>query len=335
MPSRARLAELFRFAIGSVAVWLAVHAYVVSVVLRWTSHPPAEVPLDTAAAALLWALVSPLLFAIVERVPVAAPHRLRNLALLLLAVPAVSALRACILVAVWPPRIWKPFWELVAAQTLQGLTFAAMTALVAHVVVVLREAAARERRRFELEALLARARSDQLRGRIPPAYLFATLDSIAKLVRIDAGAADRMLMRLSELLRAVMDLERQGTATLEEELDFIDLYLELHPSRVRWRIDSDQRLLQARIPALVLHPLVEAATAARLPITIRALIDRELQLEVSVAGPLDAEACIAAVRIVRDRLTVLFGDAARLRTGDTHAFCATLSLPLLLDEEAA
>jgi LytS/YehU family sensor histidine kinase len=72
-----------------------------------------------------------------------------------------------------------------------------------------------------------------------------------------------MLIRLSDLLRLTLDSGRAGQLPLGEELSHLDLYLGLqqmrHGDRLTVRTDIPAELHQARVPAMLLQPLVENA----------------------------------------------------------------------------
>ena len=95
-----------------------------------------------------------------------------------------------------------------------------------------------------------------------PHFLFNTLHSISELVHEDAEAADRMIARLSDLLRRSLDTNEQEVP-LREELEFLGLYLEIERARfderltVSYAIPAD--LESAFVPNMILQPLVENA----------------------------------------------------------------------------
>jgi len=114
-----------------------------------------------------------------------------------------------------------------------------------------------------LEAELARAQLRALKAQLQPHFLFNTLHAITVLIRHDTAAAGRMVMQLSDLLRmTLIDSDRQE-ATLEQELRFLRLYLEIEQTRfrdrleVRWEIAPG--LEDAAVPTLLFQPLVENA----------------------------------------------------------------------------
>ena len=121
----------------------------------------------------------------------------------------------------------------------------------------------RELRASQLETRLAQAQLEALRMQLHPHFLFNTLNSISVLMSEDVQAARRMLTRLSELLRA--SLENVGTheVSLREELEFLSNYLEIEQTRFQDRLsvkmDVEPGVLNARVPNLILQPLVENA----------------------------------------------------------------------------
>jgi sensor histidine kinase YesM len=121
----------------------------------------------------------------------------------------------------------------------------------------------RELRASELESRLAQARLHALQCQLNPHFLFNTLHSISSLVHKDADAADRMIMKLSDLLRLALDNTAVHEVQLSEEVDFLQRYLEIEQTRFRDRLvvqmDFQSNTLQAKVPNLVLQPLVENA----------------------------------------------------------------------------
>jgi LytS/YehU family sensor histidine kinase len=114
-----------------------------------------------------------------------------------------------------------------------------------------------------LEAQLARAQLSALRAQLHPHFLFNALNTISALIPRDPSAADRMIERLGELLRQSLEAEGAAEVPLEEELRFLDGYLEIERARFRDRLAVTTRVdrgtMRARVPSLILQPLVENA----------------------------------------------------------------------------
>lgn len=115
----------------------------------------------------------------------------------------------------------------------------------------------------QLETQLAQAQLDALKMQLHPHFLFNTLNSISVLMRDDAKAANRMLVRLSDLLRIALRSESTQEVSLKDELDFLRGYLEIEQVRFQDRLQVDFKVeketLETRVPNLILQPLVENA----------------------------------------------------------------------------
>ncbi len=121
----------------------------------------------------------------------------------------------------------------------------------------------RELRTSVLEAQLARAQLHALKVQLHPHFLFNTLNSVSELMHEDVRVAERVITRLSDLLR--MTLENIGTqeVSLRDELEFVKGYLEIEQTRFHDRLKVAYELatetLDARVPNLLLQPIVENA----------------------------------------------------------------------------
>ena len=120
----------------------------------------------------------------------------------------------------------------------------------------------RELRAAHLESRLARAQLDVLRMQLHPHFLFNTLHTVSVLVREgDNETADRVIARLSELLRLSIDLEATNEVPLSRELEILSAYLDIQQTRFQERlrvsIDVDDAALDGQVPTLILQPLVE------------------------------------------------------------------------------
>jgi signal transduction histidine kinase len=114
-----------------------------------------------------------------------------------------------------------------------------------------------------LEARLATARLDLLRMQLNPHFLFNALRDISELMHEDVERAKRMVEDLSEVLRLSLRYAGEPEVPLSEEVGFLRRYLDLEQMRVRDRLEKrvevDPSAVDARVPYLILQPLVENA----------------------------------------------------------------------------
>ncbi len=185
--------------------------------------------------------------------------------------------------------------------------------------------------RFERMAAQANsAQLEMLRYQINPHFLFNTLNSISTLVLLaETEKANTMLSRLSSFLRYSLVGEREGQATVAQEIQALKLYLEIERTRfedrLRTRFDIAPDVMNARIPSLLLQPLVENAVkyavtpleeGADIWVTARRVGDR-LELTVADTGPGVGESRSAAegtgvgLANIRDRLQQAYGEDQR------------------------
>ncbi len=105
------------------------------------------------------------------------------------------------------------------------------------------------------------ARVQALQARIHPHFLFNSLNSVVSLIAIDPFKAEQMLIDLSSLFRASLTELRE--VSLAEEVELCRRYLKIESVRlgerleVKWRIDGEKELKNAKIPLLTLQPLLE------------------------------------------------------------------------------
>jgi len=196
----------------------------------------------------------------------------------------------------------------------------------------------------EQERLLLQARMEALQSQINPHFLFNTLNSVASLVRFDPDTAREMIQKLSKILRRLLK-KTESFAELREELDFIDDYLDIEVIRfgrdkLRVVKELDPASLDVIVPAMLIQPIVENAIKHGLSpkvsggtIYLRSRVAAGmLVIEVEDDGVGIVEPGSEAsewaepqqgtgigMANVRERLNVLYSDAARLemesRTG--------------------
>jgi hypothetical protein len=152
---------------------------------------------------------------------------------------------------------WRYLMEFPSDVILYGLT-ACVTWLLQHY----HASRARELHAAQLESALADARLDALRLQLNPHFLFNALNAVSATMYEQPRAADEMLARLGDLLRATLQADMQEH-TLGDELRLLSLYLDIQRARfgnrLQVKLDIAQGLDSVRVPFLVLQPLVENA----------------------------------------------------------------------------
>ena len=190
-----------------------------------------------------------------------------------------------------------------------------------------------ELRATQLEARLAHAQLEVLKGQLHPHFLFNTLHAISTLIHRDPDAADEMLAQLSDLLRMTLANIGVQEVPLQQELEFLRRYLDIQQMRFQDRlrvvVDVPPDTLDVRVPNQVLQPLVENAIRHGVDaqrgeglVEIRARADGDtLHLTVRDDGPgISAEVVDGApqkgrgigLSNTRARLRELYGPASML-----------------------
>src|SRR5437588_6620415 len=135
--------------------------------------------------------------------------------------------------------------------------------LVYWIVVLTSHAAVYYRRYREGELRASQAQLQALKMQLHPHFLFNALHAISALVHTDPNAADKMIARLGDFLRLTLDASATQEVPLRRELEFLNCYLEIErvrfSDRLTTSLEVDPRLLNCRVPNLILQPLVENA----------------------------------------------------------------------------
>jgi hypothetical protein len=214
-----------------------------------------------------------------------------------------------------------------------------------------------ELRLAEAETAAHAAQVRALRYQVNPHFLFNTLNSLSSLVMSGrADKAEEMLMALSTFFRTSLSIDPSADVSLAEEIALQRLYLDIEkvrfPDRLEVDIDIPEQLEQARIPALLLQPLIENAikygvsqTTARVKLSIRArhLDGSRMQLDVvnrAMGGPTKKAQPAPAhtgtglgLSNVCQRLEAHFGKRADCRFGPIEGgYEVSLAMPLEEDD---
>jgi hypothetical protein len=294
---------------------------------------------------LPWVLVTPAVLRASARQPLGAGRTLRSLmgigAVGIVLVPFVTVLGLLLNeVAAWliVGRRFPPL-----EQVAQGATITSFFSVPIYLAVIgVSQALLWIHQAGERERLRADARLDALRAQINPHFLFNALTAIGELAHKDADVAQAAIARLADVLRATLAVERPELMLAEEiaiAKDHVELYRLLLPGPLDFQISASPAAWNARVPALILQPLVENAlvhalarvTKGRLSIAAE---DRDgclsLRIENSMPDSIaPSRGGGSGVANVRERLATLYGTGAMLATDvQCGRFMVTVELPL-------
>lgn len=209
---------------------------------------------------------------------------------------------------------------------------------------------ARARQEEELQAgrlagQLAEARLALLQRQLHPHFLFNALQAISTLLHREPKTADDLLVRLSALLRAMLEQASGQTLSLRTELELTQKYLQIEQVRfadrlsVEWKVDES--LLEIQVPSLIVLPFVENAIRHGLspkvgPGRLRILAGSEegalvLTVEDDGLGTTLPLTCGVGIENTRERLLAMYGERAKLEieTQPGGGFRARIQLPIM------
>jgi sensor histidine kinase YesM len=315
---------------------------------------------------LLWAGLAPVVFLFTRRFPIDRERWFRNSLLhILTCIVLTIAHRAIYLIIGWLLHV-AAYQNLTSIKALYssdilfnlptGFMSYGTIFLISYVIDYYRRHQEEELKISRLKTELAEAelqvteaQLQALKMQLHPHFLFNTLNSISALLDEDAEAADQMLARLGDFLRLTLENSGAQQVTLQEELEFLRCYLEIEHVRFHDRLTVnmliDPETLDARVPNLILQPIVENAirhgivsriAPGKIEISARHA-DGALQLQVTDNGPglASTEGGRAPVKEglglanTRARLARMYGSAHKFEFSDAPdgGLQVTLTIP--------
>jgi len=209
-----------------------------------------------------------------------------------------------------------------------------------------REQKQADARKAEAEQLTKEAELFKLRQQLQPHFLFNSLNSISALTGTQPEKARHMIQQLSDFLRGTLKKDEQQWNSFQEELDYLQLYLDIEKVRFGYRLQTkvnlDADVLQMKLPSMLLQPIVENAIKFGLYDTIgevTILIEAKNvkgNLEVMVRNPFDADTSQSlngtgfGLTSIQRRLFLLFArqDLLQTKTAEEN-FITTIIIPQL------
>ena len=223
----------------------------------------------------MWLVVTPFIFYLARRIRIRRERWIGPLAFHAVASVVVTVVGGLTLDVLfgslvlgfgWPHgfgEFLKPFWTQMALVYALGETsFYWILLACGTLFVVIDESQARRLQAADLQRSLASAQLDALKMKLQPHFLFNTLNSISFMaLEHDTAAITTMVDRLGRLLRASMQSNGSHLVALADELALADEYLAIEEVRFKDRLNVARRVdpavLRARVPALVLQPIIE------------------------------------------------------------------------------
>jgi two-component system LytT family sensor kinase len=198
-----------------------------------------------------------------------------------------------------------------------------------------------------LRTQLAQSQLEALKMQVHPHFLFNTLHSISALLSKDTDAARKMISRLGDFLRLTLESGGAMEVSLQQELEFLNGYLEIERVRFKDRLTTtiqvDPEVLNVLVPNLILQPIVENAMRHAIARTNAGQVDITavrrngvVRIEVKDNGPgigetktLGRASRGLGLANTQARLTGLYGSSARfeLRNRPTGGLTVLLEIP--------
>jgi two-component system LytT family sensor kinase len=299
------------------------------------------------------ALLTPPMFAIVRRYPINRQALFKRVGgYLLFSIPYLVASMCTRWIILPPWNIQTQQFDARSFHSLIGNIYFfgnqiwdyLVTLVAAHAYGYFTRVQNQELERAVLQRELAASELQALKGQLHPHFLFNTLQGISALIDRDRERAKAMVLRLSGLLRTALEYANSDLITLDEELKFVQDYLDIEKMRlaerldVRWKIQPSTR--QLLVPQMILQPMVQNAIVhgiaccregGWLEVASRRTNGTiELSIENSVGGS-DRPGLGLGLQNTRSRLRHLYGEEGILSFQVTHDRIAktTLLLPAL------
>lgn len=224
------------------------------------------------------------------------------------------------------------------------LVFLSWCALANILWYKLEEQAYMQERFYQVQNLAKEAELNKLRHQLQPHFLFNSLNSVFALTIVNPKEAGTMITKLAAFLRGTLKRDDDTWVSVEEEMEYIQLYLDIEKVRFSHRlqieITVDEASLEQKLPGTILQPVIENAikfglynTSEAITISVDVRIANHM-LKVTVKNPYDPDVKTDAgtgfgLSAIRRRLYLLFADNDLIQTEATpeKIFITTISIP--------
>jgi sensor histidine kinase YesM len=340
-----------------VALFFSTQAYL----MYYAERQPiryAQGFLFQATACYLWALATPLVLWLARRFCIDRTNWLRRTALhFLFSLALVSTLLGLHFLLFMVLQGWAhnitPFriFSFIYNNLDRWILIYAFILLLSHAFNYYNSYRKGELKASELRTQLVQSQLEALKMQVQPHFLFNTLHSISALLSKDTDAARKMITRLGDFLRLTLENSGSMEVTLQQEIEFLNGYLEIERIRFQDRLTTDihvdPAVLDVRVPNLILQPIVENAmrhaignsTAGRVEITA-APRNGVVRIEVKDNGPGIIDRALETRRgkglglaNTQARLVGLYGNAAHFELANDPAGGLIVALEIPRDSE--
>ncbi len=217
-------------------------------------------------------------------------------------------------------------------------------ALVYHLFQYWERSLEAEKVKYQLQATLKENQYQNLKTQLNPHFLFNSLNSIRTLVDINPEISKEAINRLSNLLRSSLQMSKQRTVTLKQEIDTVNDYLAIEKIRFEDRLQITMNLsqdsLDAQIPPMMLQTLVENAvkhgiskskTGGRITIN-SSCTKSHLHIEITNIGRIEPDTDSGGFGIANtlERLQILYDNRAifSMENADSNMVITKIDIPL-------
>ncbi|WP_316829805.1 sensor histidine kinase [Pedobacter aquatilis] len=198
--------------------------------------------------------------------------------------------------------------------------------------------------------LAKEAELNKLRHQLQPHFLFNSLNSVFALTMVNPKEAGVMITKLASFLRGTLKRDDELWVSVEEEMEYIQLYLDIEKVRFSHRlnieVNIDNDTLNLCLPGTLLQPIVENAikfglynTSAAITIKIDVTVEQNI-LHLKVQNPFDPEMKATGgtgfgLTAIKRRLYLLFANPLLLQTEieANNLYITTLKIPQKNDQD--
>lgn len=200
------------------------------------------------------------------------------------------------------------------------------------------------------KSLAKEAELNKLRHQLQPHFLFNSLNSVFALTMVNPKEAGVMITKLASFLRGTLKRDDELWVSVEEEMEYIQLYLDIEKVRFSHRLNIEVNIaddtLNLCLPGTLLQPIVENAikfglynTSSKITIKVDVTVDENL-LKLRVENPFDPEMKATGgtgfgLTAIKRRLYLLFANPHLLQTEieANNLYITTLKIPQKNDQD--